>query len=96
MGTPLVRKVDHAEQDGGGSLLNVVSVLDAVDGGGPVDAQAPHLIGFHELVGRVEPSVADEREEDEGGLAELERHVVLIHETDAAYEGGLGRVGASR
>ena len=63
-------------------------MLDAVDGRGPVDAQAPHLIGFHDWVGSVEPSVANEREE--GGLVKSERFVVLIRIADAVYEETLG------
>ena len=74
--------------------MNVVSVLDSVDGGGPVDAKAPHLIGFRDRVRGVGPSVADTGEGEKGDLAELERLVVLIRETDAAYEGNLGRVEA--
>jgi len=81
-----VRGIDHSEENRESSLFNVVGVLDAVDGGGPIDAQAPHLIGFHDRVGRVRPSVADEGEEEERGLTKLERLVVLEHVADAADE----------
>ena len=40
----------------------------------------------------VEPSVGDEREEEESGLAKLERLVVLEHVADTANERGLGRI----
>jgi hypothetical protein len=49
-----VGRVDHAKQDSERNPLDVVRVLDAVD------ALAPHLIKFHDRVGRVEPSVTDE------------------------------------
>jgi len=87
-----VRRVDHSEKDRESSLLDIVGVLDAVDGGGPVDAQAPHLVGFHDRMGGVEPSVPDEGEEEERGLAKLERLVVLEHVADPADERRLGRV----
>ena len=85
-------RVDHSEEDRKSSLLNVVGVLDAVDGRSPIDAQAPHLIGFHDQVGGVEPSVPDEEEKEERGLAQLERLIVLEHVADTADERRLGRV----
>jgi len=87
-----VGRVDHSEENRESSLLDVVGVLDAVDGGGPVDAQAPHLIGFHDRVGSVEPSVPDEGEEEERGLVQLEQLVVLEHVADTMDERGLGWV----
>ena len=95
MGTP-VRRIDHARQDGEGSLSNVIRVFDSIDGGGPVDAQTPHLVGFHDRVGvlnHLSPT-SGRKKRAIGGLAELEWLVVLIHETDAVYEGRLGRVEA--
>ena len=65
-------------------------MLDAVDSGDSVDAQAPYLIGFHDRVGGIESPAADERKEGEGGLAELERLVVLIHKLESGYEGSVG------
>ena len=87
-----MRGVDHPEENRECRLLDVVGVLDAVDSRGPVNAQAPHLVGFHDRMGSVEPSVVDHREEEEGGLAELERLVVLEHVTDATDEGRLGGI----
>jgi len=72
-----VRGVDHPEENRESGLLNVIGLLDTVDGGGPIDTQAPHLIGLHDRMRSVEPSVGDEREEEESGLAKLERLVVL-------------------
>jgi len=87
-----VGRVHHSEENRESSLLDIVGVLDAVDGRSPVDAQAPHLIGFHDRMGRVEPSVTDEGEEEDGGLAKLERLVVLENVADTADERRLGRV----
>ena len=87
-----MRGVDHAVQNGKRSLLDIILVLDTVDGRGTVDAQAPHLIGCHDRVSGVEPSVSDEREEEEVGLAKLKLFVVLIHVTDTANERRLGRI----
>jgi len=87
-----VGRVGHSEEDRESSLLNVISVLDAVDGRGPVDAQAPHLIGFHDRMGSVEPPVANEGEEEEGSLAKLEWLVVLEYVADTTDKRRLGRV----
>ena len=59
-----MRGFDHPEENRECRLLDVVGVLGAVDSRGPINAQAPHLIGFHDRIRGVEPSVADHREEE--------------------------------
>jgi len=59
-----VGRVNHSKEDCKSSLLDIIGVLNAVDGGSPVDTQAPHLIGFHDWVGGVEPSITNEGEEE--------------------------------
>jgi len=80
-----VRRVNHSE-DRESSLLNVVGTFDAVYGGSPIDTQAPHLVGFHDRMGSVEPSVSDEGEEEESSLAKLEGLVILEHVANTADE----------
>ena len=84
--------VDHTKEDGESDLLDIIGVLDAVDGGSPIDAQAPHLIGFHDRMRGVEPPVTDEREEEESGLVKLERLVILKDVTDNTNERRLGGI----
>ena len=84
VGTP-VRRADHSKQNHKGSLLDVVSVLDAVDGEGPVNTQVPDLIGFHDRMRGVGPPVIDKREEEDG-LAKPEWLAVLECVVDTADE----------
>ena len=86
--------IDHAEENRESGLLNVVRVLDTVDGGSPIHAQAPHLIRLHDRVRSVEPPVADERKEEEGRLTKLERLVILEDVADTADERRFCRVEA--
>jgi len=87
-----MRGVDHTEENCESGLLDIGGVLDTVDGGRPINTQAPHLVRLHDRVRSVEPSVGDEREEEESGLAKLEWLVVLEHVTDTANERRLGRI----
>jgi len=86
-----MRGVDHTEENRESGLLDIVGVFDTVDGGRPINTQAPHLIGLHDGVRSVEPSVSDERKE-ESSLAKLERLVVLERVTDTANERRPGRI----
>ena len=82
----------HAQQNRKSGLLDVVSVLDTVDGGGPVHAQSLHLFELHDWIRSVEPPVSDERKEEESSLAKLEWLVVSIHVADTTDEGGFCRI----
>ena len=66
----LANSTNYTEHNSEGNLLNSAHAPDAVDCGSPVDTQAPHLIGFYDRVGRIEPPIADEGEKEEGGLVE--------------------------
>ncbi|KAF9643811.1 hypothetical protein BDM02DRAFT_1315835 [Thelephora ganbajun] len=88
VGTP-ARGVDHAKEN---RLLDIGGVFDTVGGGGPINTQPPHSIGLHDRIRSAESSVADERKEEQSGLAKLERLVVLVRVTDTANERGICRV----
>ena len=85
-------RVDHTEKNGESGLLDIVGVFDTIDGGGPVRAKCHDLIGLHDWIRSVEPPVADERKEEEGRFAKLERLVVLVNVADTADEGGFGGI----
>ena len=87
-----MRGVDHTEENRESSVLDIIGVLDTVDSRGPINTQAPHLIGLHDRIGSVEPSVADEKKEEESCFAELEWFVILENVTNAANERRLGRI----
>ena len=57
-------------------------------------AQSTHklLVWFHDQMKSVEPSVASEREEEQGSLVKLKRLVVLEEVIDVVDEGRLSRI----
>ena len=87
-----MRGVDHTEKNGERSFLDVVGVLDTINGGSPVRTQTQHLIGPHDWIRGVKPPVADERKKEESGFAKLERLVVLVNIADTADKGGFSRI----
>ena len=67
-----MRRVDHSEENGESSFLEIVGMLDAVDVMGPVDTELSHLIGLHNRIIGVKPFIAKIGEEEQGSLVKLE------------------------
>ena len=84
---PPVRRVDHSKESHESSNPDTESLIGMVNSVSPVRAEALQLVVVHDLSAGVKPLVADEREEEDSGLAKLEWSVALERIADTMDEG---------